>query len=107
MADGDWIMHGCGRNDPSCLHSPDDLLSLVEETGFLPLFENRIPGFSVEERTVSADWWSDNPASDPWVWRQAMASDPRIAYGKFFEKKAGFVSRGTDMTMRACTKTER
>lgn len=93
MADGDWIMHGCSRNDPACLHCPEDLVSLVEKTGFLPLFENQIPGFSVEEHTVPSDWWSDDISSDPWAWRQILAEDPRVAYGKFFDKKAGFVSR--------------
>ena len=93
MADGEWIMHGCSRHDPSCLHSPEDLLGLVEEIGFLPLFENLIPGFSVEEHTPAADWWTDDPAADPWAWRQVLASNSRVAYGKFFDKKAGFVSR--------------
>ena len=93
MADVDWNMHGCGRDDPSRLRSPEDLLARVEEIGFMPLFENQIPGFSVEEHTLSADWWTDNPDNDPWAWRQVLASDTRVAYGKFFNKKAGFVSR--------------
>ncbi len=93
MADSDWNMHGCSRSDPSCLHSPEDLLALVERIGFLPLFENLIPGFSVEEHTPATDWWTDDPASDPWAWRQVLASNTRVAYGKFFDKKAGFVSR--------------
>jgi len=93
MADGEWIMNGCGRNDPSCLHSPEDLLALVEEIGFMPLFGNLIPEFSVEEHTPAADWWTDDPATDPWAWRQVLAPNSRVAYGKFFDKKAGFVSR--------------
>ena len=90
--DGQWIMKGCRRSDPGCLHSPEDLLGLVQEVGFLPLFSNEIPGFSVEEHTPAADWWIDDPARDPWAWRQAAAPDPFTAYGKFFDKKAGFVS---------------
>ena len=89
---GEWIMKGCRRNDPSCLHSADELLDLVREIGFLPLFSNEIPGFSVEEHTHAADWWCDDPARDPWVWRQTASPDPYVAYGKFFDKKAGFVS---------------
>ena len=89
---GEWIMKGCRRTDPECLHSPEDLRALVREIGFLPLFSNEIPGFSVEERTPPGDWWTDRPG-DPWAWRQILAPDPEIAYGKFFDKKAGFVSR--------------
>ncbi len=90
---GEWIMKGCRRTDRKCLHSPEDLLELVREIGFLPLFSNEIPGFSVEEHTPAADWWTDDPATDPWAWRQVLASNEFIAYGKFFDRKAGFVSR--------------
>ena len=89
---GEWIMKGCRRSDPECLHSPEELLALVRKVGFLPLFSNSIPGFSVEEHTPSADWWTGSPL-DPWDWRQVLAPHPEIAYGKFFDRKAGFVSR--------------
>ncbi len=90
---GEWFMKGCRRTDKDCLHSPEDLLALVQEIGFLPLFSNDIPGFSVEERTPSEDWWAGSPATDPWAWRQVLAPCETIAYGKFFDKKAGFVSK--------------
>ena len=89
---GEWIMKGCRRTDPECLHSPEDLLALIRQVGFLPLFFGDIPGFSVEERTPPGDWWTDRPG-DPWAWRQVLAPHPDVAYGKFFDKKAGFVSR--------------
>ncbi len=89
---GEWYMAGCRRDDPRCLHSPEDLLALIQEVGFLPLFANAVPGFSVEERTPASDWWTDTPG-DPWAWRQTMASGDSVAYGKFFDKKAGFVSK--------------
>ena len=90
--DGEWIMKGCRRSDRDCLHSPEDLLALVRSIGFLPLFSNGIPGFSVEEHTPAGDWWTDRP-EDPWGWRQALAPEDGVAYGKFFDRKAGFVSR--------------
>ena len=90
---GEWFMKGCRRTDKDCLHSPEDLLALVQEIGFLPLFSNDIPGFSVEERTPAEDWWAGSPATDPWAWRQVLAPCETIAYGKFFDKKAGFVSK--------------
>ena len=90
---GEWIMRGCRRSDPECLHSPSDLLDLIRKVGFLPLFSNDIPGFSVEERTPAADWWTEPEEKDPWAWRQVLAPEADVAYGKFFDKKAGFVSR--------------
>lgn len=38
----------------------------INRVGFLPLFKNEIPGFSLEERTVAEYWWSDDPVRDPW-----------------------------------------
>ena len=70
---GEWIMKGCRRTDEECLHSPEELLALVQEIGFLPLFSNGIPGFSVEERTPAEDWWVGSPATDPWAWRELLA----------------------------------
>ena len=90
---GEWIMLGCSRDDPQCLHNPGDLLDMIRQIGFLPLFSNGIPGFSVEEHTPGDDWWTDDPATDPWAWRQILASRDEVAYGKFFDRKAGFVSR--------------
>ena len=91
--DGEWRMKGCRRTDQGCLHSPGDLLEMIREVGFLPLFSNEIPGFSVEEHTPAADWWTDDPATDPWAWRQILAPNAFVAYGKFFDRKAGFVSK--------------
>ena len=89
--DSEWNMYGCRWGVPGRLRGPEDLLDLVREIGFLPLFSNEIPGFSVEEHTCSSSWWTDDPSSDPWAWRQLLASNAFIAYGKFFDKKAGFV----------------
>ena len=90
---GNWIMRGCALNDPGRLVAPDDLLRLIHEVGFLPLFANSIPGFSVEERTAPDSWWTGDPESDPWEWRAILAASDEIAYGKFFQRKAGFVSK--------------
>jgi hypothetical protein len=61
--------------------------------GFLPLFKNEIEDFSLEERTVPEYWWSDDPKVDPWIWRELIARTGQVAYGKFFDKKAGFISK--------------
>ena len=86
-------MKGCSEDDPCCLHSAEEAKVLILETGFLPLFECGAAGFSIEERAPAGHWWTGNPARDPWEWRMILARDPEIAYGKFFEKKAGFISR--------------
>lgn len=91
--EGEWVMKGCRRSDRDCLHSPEDLLERIREVGFMPLFSNAVPGFSVEEHTPASDWWTDRPETDPWAWRQILARDGAVAYGKFFDGKAGFVSR--------------
>ncbi len=90
---GEWIMQGCSSNDPDCLHSVEDCLSLIHRTGFLPLFANSVPGFSVEEHVRAAHWWCDDAAKDPWIWRMILAEDENIAYGKFFNRAAGFISK--------------
>lgn len=71
--DGTWIMYGVSEDDPECLHTVDELIEYIEKVGFLPLFRNEIPGFSVEERTMEKYWWSEDAQRDPWVWREIIA----------------------------------
>lgn len=90
---GTWIMYGVEWDDPECLHTVDDAIAYINQVGFLPLFKNEIPGFSLEERTVPEYWWSGDQEVDPWEWRESIARRGDIAYGKFFNKKAGFISK--------------
>lgn len=90
---GTWIMYGVAWDDPECLHTVDEAIDYINEIGFLPLFKNDIPGFSLEERTVPEYWWSEDSLLDPWEWREIIARRGEIAYGKFFDKKAGFISK--------------
>ncbi len=89
---GEFVMKGCSEDDPSRINTSEQLVGLLSSVGFLPLFSNGIPGFSVEEHTVSETWWTGED-SDPWEWRHIIASHPDIAYGKFFGKKAGFIHK--------------
>lgn len=75
------------------IRSITDLYNIIQTIGFIPLFCNAVPGFSVEDLTLPSAWWTGNPETDPWIWREILASDENIAYGKFFDKKAGFISR--------------
>ena len=74
------------------LHSADDLISAVEQYGFLPFFRNEIPGFSVEELCAPELWFADDE-DGPWEWKGPVARSGKCLYGKIFNKKAGFVSR--------------
>ena len=90
---GEWIMLGCDRDDPTILKNAEAAVSLVHKIGFLPLFSNSISGFSVEEHVPADGWWSGDEVTDPWKWRMILARRPDIAYGKFFGRSAGFISR--------------
>lgn len=73
------------------LHSAQEMISLVEEVGFLPFFADKIPGFSVEECTPASLWFVDG-VDGPWEWKGPAASSGRCVYGKFFHGRAGLVS---------------
>jgi len=92
VENGEWVMYGVEEDDPLRIKTPDGLISLINEYGFLPLFGNGIKGFSVEERTVSRYWWTDDAENDPWYWRTLLSAGGKVAYGKFFGGKAGYIS---------------
>lgn len=91
--DGKWIMEGLCREDPNRIRTYEELSDYIDEIGFLPFFKNHIKGFSVEELTASDSWWCGIAEEDPWQWREIIAEAGRIAYGKLFCNRAGFVSR--------------
>ncbi|MBO4628280.1 MAG: hypothetical protein J5645_09925 [Lachnospiraceae bacterium] len=92
LENGEWIMRGVAWNDPRRIRSIEELEQRIEEVGFLPLFRNEVEGFSVEEQTAERYWWTGIRSEDPWEWREIIARERRIAYGKFFDGKAGFIS---------------
>lgn len=91
--DGKWIMEGLKRDDPKRIKTSDELTGLINDIGFLPLFKNNVEGFSVEEQTAFDSWWTGVPEEDPWEWREVIAEQGQVAYGKLFCNRAGFVSR--------------
>ena len=93
VINGEFIMVGCDPDDPEALRSPADARALIQNVGFLPLFSNSIPGFSIEEHVPAENWWTGDPQTDPWEWRIILSADDTIAYGKFFNKTAGFISK--------------
>ena len=69
----------------------------VQQIGFLPLLDSGISGFSAEEMVAEdcryvtfPDGGWDWPL---WKWKGPIVTEGNCVYGKFFNKKAGFVSR--------------
>lgn len=79
------------------IYSATGMMKLIDEIGFLPLLDSGIPGFSAEDVvtddcryvTFDAGGW-DWPM---WKWKGQIVTDMPCMYGKFFNKKAGFISR--------------
>ena len=92
VENGEWVMQGPKWNDPARVRTWQALIELIDGIGFLPLFGNEIAGFSVEEHVSPKYWWTGDQRHDPWEWRELIARSRKVAYGKFFDKKAGFIS---------------
>ena len=79
------------------IHTATELMGYIQQVGFLPLLYSGIPGYSADEavdpecRYVLLDDGSwDWPL---WDWKGPIVTEGNCVYGKFFNKKAGFVSR--------------
>ncbi len=70
----------------------EDVMSKIEEIGFLPLFAGEIKGLSVEEHTPRELWFADN-VDGPWEWKGPIVRTGEYGYAKYFRNKAVFVSR--------------
>ena len=92
VEDGVWIMRGLDWNDPYRIRTWQELVNWINEVGFLPLFANGVEGFSAEEHVSPDYWWTGIREEDPWEWREIIATSHQVAYGKFFDQKAGFIS---------------
>lgn len=73
------------------IRSAMDMERTALELGFLPFFRCGIPTFSIEERT-DAEYWFSSEEEGPWEWKGPVIREGHCAYGKFFNKKAGYVS---------------
>ena len=85
-------MASATKADKKQINTFDELMETVDREGFLPLFRNGIRGFSVEDKTRNAGWWTGLEQIDPWEWRALAARSAEVAYGKFFDGRAGFIS---------------
>ncbi|MBQ9215990.1 MAG: hypothetical protein IJ159_04440 [Prevotella sp.] len=83
--------------DRSDIYSAAGLMAFIQEVGFLPLLNSGVYGFSAEE-VVSDDCryvvFPDGGWDWPlWKWKGPIVTEGDCVYGKFFDKKAGFISR--------------
>ena len=87
-------MSGNYMFDDFIIKSKDDLKNAVEKYGFLPFFENSIEGFSIEEHIAPECWYNflGDGSWAAWEWKGPVIRETGCAYGKFFEKKACYIS---------------
>lgn len=73
------------------------LIELVNEIGFLPLLGMGIEGWSAEEQVDEECGYVKLPDGGwewpLWEWKGSVIQESGCAYGKFFQDKAGFVSK--------------
>lgn len=73
------------------IKSPADLIEAINKYGFLPYFRNSIEGFSIEEHIEPRYWFGDEEGA--WEWKGSVIQKTGCAYGKFFERKAVYISK--------------
>ncbi len=79
------------------IYNSAQLIALIQQIGFLPLLDSGITGYSAEELVsddcryvVLPDGGWDWPL---WKWKGPIVTEGNCVYGKFFDKKAGFISK--------------
>ena len=79
------------------IHNSSQLMDFIGQIGFLPLLYSGIDGFSADDivdddcrYTYLPDGGWDWPL---WRWKGTIVTEGHCVYGKFFDKKAGFISR--------------
>ena len=79
------------------IYNAAQLMTLIQQIGFLPLLDSGISGYSAEDivddecrYVVFPDGGWDWPL---WKWKGEIITEGGCVYGKFFNGKAGFISR--------------
>lgn len=79
------------------LHSCAELIDYINRVGFLPLLPMGIAGWSAEEVTDEECQYTPLPDGGwewpLWQWKGTILQESGCAYGKFFDRKAAFISR--------------
>ena len=78
------------------IHNCAALSELIQEIGFLPLLDSAVPGYSAMEIVDEDCRYSTDPDEGfdwpLWEWKGPIILEGNCVYGKFFDKKAGFIS---------------
>ena len=75
------------------IRTKKNLTDAIEKFGFVPFFTNSIDGFSIEEHVSQDLWWNGVDGWKVWEWKGPIIKELKCAYGKFFDKKAVFISK--------------
>ncbi|MCD8309988.1 MAG: hypothetical protein LUB83_02045 [Prevotellaceae bacterium] len=79
------------------IHSCPELIEYINRIGFLPLLYMGIHGWSAEEVVDEDCGYNRLPDGGwkwpLWEWKGAILQESGCAYGKFFDRKAAFISR--------------
>ena len=99
--EGTWCISGCAEDSSARLFAAADLLREVKKTGFLPLFANEIPRFSVEERTTTSSWWTGDPGNPETKWGydhivSGYHEDPKESWKKIVDQVKNCASLASD-----------
>lgn len=78
------------------IHTCPELVDYINEIGFLPLLRMGIDGWSAEDVVDEECQYARQPDGGwewlLWEWKGSVLRESRCAYGKFFKRKAAFVS---------------
>lgn len=87
------VLNKMFRRRPSFrIDSRESLEEAAVGFGILPFFPNNIRGLSVEEMCAPGMLFGGNFDEGCWEWKGPVVRRHTTAYGKFFRRKAGFVS---------------
>ena len=75
------------------IRNKKNLIDAIDKYGFVPFFSNSIEGFSIEENVSDDLWWHGKYGWKVWEWKGELIKGTKCAYGKFFDKKAVFISK--------------
>ena len=78
------------------IHNQVELMQLIDHIGFLPLLDSGVTGFSAEELVDEDCRYVTSPDGGwdwkLWFWKGSIITEGNIVYGKFYDKKAGFLA---------------